>query len=397
MLLSETPNFSGKSKVALVHCDSYEPATVAKAVIRGVDLLGGIAQFAKSGEQIVLKPNLLSAHTPGENVTTHPSLVRVVAELLMENGVKVAIGDSPPRGHFNKIFSVSGMQAVAAELDLAMADFENGRTVSSPKSIRNKQFTIAEGVLQADGMFGLPKLKTHHLTRITGAVKNQFGCIPGILKPALHVALPDVDEFSKMLVDLNICLPTRLHIMDAIRAMQGNGPTSGDPYDLHLLAFSADPVALDSTICRIIHLEPALVRSNYWGAEFGLGMMESDHIELIGDDLAGFNAPDFNVQRQPRIQFNTAWKYRHLKHFITNRPVIEAAKCQRCGECVDQCPQMPKALSWDKKAGKIPEFDYSLCIRCFCCQEVCPHKAIGAYVPLVRRLVDKVYTLIYGV
>jgi len=385
-----------KSQVALVRCENYDPANVAAAVRKGIGLLGGIARFIKPGEKIVLKPNLLSAHAPEENVTTHPAVVGAVAKLLQENGVKVSAGDSPPRGHFNKIFNVSGMQAVVGELGLEIADFENGQTVSSPNGHRNKQFTIADGILQADGMFGLPKLKTHHLTRITGAVKNQYGCIPGILKPAMHVALPDVDEFSKMLVDLNICLATRLFILDAIEAMDGNGPTSGSTFHLNLLAFSIDPVALDSTICRLIHLEPEMVRTNYWGAEFGFGKMDSEKIEILGERLETFDSPEFKVQRQPQIQFNTAWKYRRLKHFITNRPIIDVNKCRKCGECVDQCPQMPKALSWNKKAGKPPEFDYGLCIRCFCCQEVCPFKAIDVHVPLVRRFVDKIYTILYG-
>ncbi|HPC36712.1 MAG TPA: hypothetical protein P5067_04330, partial [Candidatus Marinimicrobia bacterium] len=64
---------------------------------------------------------------------------------------------------------------------------------------------------------------------------------------------------------------------------------------------------------------------------------------------------------------------------------------------IDQCPQQPKALSWNgKMKTQPPQFDYKLCIRCFCCQEVCPHKAIDSYTPLLRRIVDKVYTNIYG-
>ena len=65
-----------KSQVALVRCDSYEPARVAAAIRRGIDLLGGIEKFAQSGERIVLKPNLLSAHPPEENVTTIPPLLK---------------------------------------------------------------------------------------------------------------------------------------------------------------------------------------------------------------------------------------------------------------------------------------------------------------------------------
>jgi len=390
------PLTSVKSRVALVKCESYDPTVVMSAVRRGVDLLGGIEKFAQNGEKIVLKPNLLRPRDPAENVTTHPSVVRAVAEILLEKGVAVSIGDSSPRGHHAKIFQVSGMQKITEELGLAIADFENGRQVSSPNSLRNKQFTIAEGIFQANGLFNIPKLKTHHLTRITAAQKNLYGCIPGILKPALHVALPAVDDFSRMLVDLNILLKPRLIILDAVEAMHGNGPSSGDCYPMKLLAFSTDPVAIDSVVCRLIHLNPEYVRTNYWGAELGLGKMNSEDIELLGDDPAAFDALDFKVQRQPELRFNQAWRYRKLKHLITIRPIIDADKCKKCGECVDQCPQTPKALAWpNNKNDKPPIFDYSKCIRCFCCQEVCPHKAIDAYVPFLRRVVDIGYSIIY--
>jgi len=388
---------SQKSRVTLVRCESYEPSEISAAVRRGIALLGGIGQFARSSENILLKPNLLSAHKPSENVTTHPEIVKAVAEVLIGNNVTVTIGDSTPRGRLATVYRTTGIQKVAEDLGLTLADFETGRQVSYPAGIRNKQFTIAEGVLKADGLFSLPKLKTHHLTRFTATIKNQYGCIPGILKPALHVALPGVDDFSKMLVDLNLLLRPRLCIMDAIEAMDGNGPSSGTTYHLNLLAFSADPVALDSVACRIIDIKPEMVRTNYWGAQFGLGKMDDAEIEILGEDISKFHAPDFKIERQPEMRFNEAWRYRRLKNYITHRPVIDPDKCKMCGECVDQCPQIPKALSWRKtQAGRPPVFDYLVCIRCFCCQEVCPHKAIDIKVPVLRRIIDKCYKIMYG-
>ena len=140
--ISQLQSFE-KSKVALVKCDSYEPTMVLNAIRRGIDLLGGIEKFAQSGERIVLKPNLLSAHPPEENVTTHPTVIKAIAEIMLENGVKVFIGDSATRGHLAKILRESGMQTVIDELNLPVADFENGKQVFSPDSVRNKKFTIA--------------------------------------------------------------------------------------------------------------------------------------------------------------------------------------------------------------------------------------------------------------
>ncbi|MGD9675969.1 MAG: DUF362 domain-containing protein, partial [Candidatus Bipolaricaulia bacterium] len=107
--------------------------------------------------------------------------------------------------------------------------------VSFPEGHLIKQFTIARGVLASDALVSIAKLKTHGLTRITGAIKNQFGCIPGPLKAEFHARLPNAVLFSQMLVDLNLLLRPRLFVVDGVVAMEGNGPQRGRPRPLHTL------------------------------------------------------------------------------------------------------------------------------------------------------------------
>ena len=87
-------------------------------------------------------------------------------------------------------------------------------------------------------MINICKMKTHALERITGAVKNLYGCITGVNKAAGHAAYPDSWVFADMLTDLHRCVRPRLHIMDGIIAMEGNGPTSGTPIAMNVLLFS---------------------------------------------------------------------------------------------------------------------------------------------------------------
>lgn len=77
------------SKVALIYCQSYEYEEVLKAVKKGINLLGGVQQFASPREEILLKPNLLSADPPEKCVTTHPSVFRAVAEVFLASGALV--------------------------------------------------------------------------------------------------------------------------------------------------------------------------------------------------------------------------------------------------------------------------------------------------------------------
>ena len=69
--------------------------------------------------------------------------------------------------------------------------------------MQDRRFHIARGALEAGAIVNLPRLKTHALTVITGALKNIFGVVPGGLKAEFHLSHPDVETFSRMIVDLN--------------------------------------------------------------------------------------------------------------------------------------------------------------------------------------------------
>lgn len=215
------------SEVAVVRCESYSQTEVNAAVNKGLELIGGLQNFVKPGEKILLKPNLLTAEYPEKCVTTHPAVFKAVAEALQNAGAQLRYGDSPGFGSPEGAARKSGIAAAATELGIPMADFHQGQEAVCADALQNKKFIIAKGVLESDGLISLPKLKTHGLTRMTGCIKNQFGCIPGWLKGEYHVKLPDVNSFAQMLVDLNILLKPRLYIMDGIIAMEGNGPRGG--------------------------------------------------------------------------------------------------------------------------------------------------------------------------
>jgi uncharacterized protein (DUF362 family) len=257
-------------KVALVKCADYDYPQVKLAVERGLKLLGGIDKLVQPEEKILLKPNFLAPEPPERCVTTHLAVFKAVAEALLEAGALLTYGDSPGIGSPERVARKSGIMAAAEELGLELADFKQGQEVAFPQGVQNKKFTIANGVLASDGIVSLPKLKTHGLARMTGAVKNQFGCIPGLLKSEFHVKLPDLDDFTRMLVDLNLMLRPRLYIMDGIIAMEGNGPRSGTPRPMGVLLFSTDPVALDATVCRMVNLSPELVPTLIHGQAMGL-------------------------------------------------------------------------------------------------------------------------------
>jgi len=380
-----------KAKVSVIRCDTYADIQVLKAIQTGIDLLGGISIFAKPGERIVIKPNILIGTDPDKGVTTHPAVFRAVGRLLKDAGASVYYGDSPGFGKSGPNLRRSGLKQVGDELGFILADFDSGRPVSHKDALLVKRFVIANGVLECDGLVSLPRLKTHGFVRFTGAVKNQFGCVPGLLKSQYHVKLPDPYDFATMLVDLNTLIKPRLYIMDGIMAMEGNGPRSGKLKKLNVLLLSSDPIALDATACRIIGLDAEIVPTSRPGEKAGLGTYHSENIELMGEAIESFFDPSFEVNRAPIVPGSGGRFKTFMKNRITQRPVIDKTKCTSCGTCVRMCPVEPKAVDWYRgDKSKPPRHDYSRCIRCYCCQEICPEGAIFIDSPLLARVLSSI-------
>ncbi|MBN1649349.1 MAG: DUF362 domain-containing protein [Spirochaetales bacterium] len=375
------------AKVAITRCTEYEHNQLYDAVLEGINLLGGIECFVRQRERILLKPNILFGDNPAKCTTTHPLIVQVTAEIVRSCTDNIVYGDSPGPGMTAINAKSGGYTKYAEKAGISLVDFKEAVDVVYDDALQNRHFTIARAVHEADGLISLCKMKTHGFTRITGAIKNQFGCVPGLRKGEYHVKLSNVFDFSRMLVDLNNYIKPRLYIMDAVWAMEGNGPRSGTPYHMGLILVSADPIALDATFCRIIGMDPEIVPTNTAGMEAGAGTWKSSEIEILGIPLKECMVSDFKAERSPVTAMKRGRFFALANRMLVPKPKIEASKCIRCGTCVRMCPTMPKSLNW-KDRSIPPVYNYSSCIRCFCCQEICPEDAIHQHKPLLRRMLD---------
>ncbi|MCL2045611.1 MAG: DUF362 domain-containing protein [Oscillospiraceae bacterium] len=367
------------SKVAIIRCESYDETEVKTAIKKGLDLIGGAETFVKPGENILLKPNWIMAVSPERCATTHPSIFRAVCEIFLEAGAKLSYGDSPGRGtsedETTEAASATGFLEISEELGIPLADFIHGKEIQTEM----QTFFVANGPLDADGIISLPKLKTQGFLKLTGAVKNQFGCIPGRRKGAYHQQLPKPADFARMLIDLNMFLSPRLYIMDGIMAMEGNGPMNGDPKKMNVLLLSSDPVALDATVARLVNVNPEYSYTVSLGMQAGHGTYLDSEIELLGDPIESLISYDFNINRNPISNVRGQGVFSFDNDAGVPKPYIEEEKCLRCGVCIEMCPVSPKAINWANNGtdeSQPPVYDYSRCIRCFCCQELCPHGAV---------------------
>ena len=357
--------------VAIVRCRDYETQNIFQAVRRSADLLGGISSIVKPGSVVLIKPNLLKARSPQAAVTTHPEIVRAAIRLVHAAGGRAVVGDSPGIGDIRSVCERTGIRAVLEQEGAVLADFDDVVTVKGVG--RFQRFEIARCAVEADAIINLPKLKTHGMTVITGAIKNLFVCVPGKRKVQWHFKTGvDQGSFCRMLIELAVLLKPCLTIVDAVTSMEGNGPGSGDPRDTGLVIAGRDPVAVDAVVGAVVGVSADRLPVIRAAAALGYGETSLIAIPLHGETIADVRVKGFRLPPQDHLEWTIPeWAQRRLKDALTTRPVIDHHRCVHCGICRNDCPQ--QAITEDARNLRI---DYRNCIRCFCCQEFCPQGAI---------------------
>ena len=359
------------SDVSLVRCEDYDQKTVMHAVRQAVDMLGGMKSFVKSGDRVLIKPNLLKAKCPDAAVTTHPEVVRAAIRLVHECGGRVTVGDSPGLGDLRKVAEKAGILDVLREEGAELAEFDVAVQVKNTG--RFQRFEVARAAREADVIINMPKLKTHGMTTLTGAVKNIFGCIPGKRKVQWHFNTGvNHDLFMRMLVELYALLHPRLTIMDAVVGMEGNGPGSGEPRRIGAILAGRDGVALDVVSGKMVGVAMEKLPLIQSATAAGIGETRLDRIRILGEALENIPVVEFRLPPQEHVEWHLPrWVRRFFKNAFTLKPVISQDVCIQCGICQGNCPQ--RAIESD---GAHLHIRYRDCIRCFCCQEFCPQGAI---------------------
>jgi uncharacterized protein (DUF362 family)/Pyruvate/2-oxoacid:ferredoxin oxidoreductase delta subunit len=342
---------------------------VEKAVERALEAHGPPVE----GRTVLVKPNILGAMPPESHTNTHPSLVRAtVAALVRRHAGRILVGDN------------SGMRAygsneqtarVAGILEAAGGHYVNlgASPVAAPvRSDFARQLAFSREVLEADVLISLPKMKTHVATLITGAIKNTFGHLVGGEKSRLHREAVGAENFARAIVDVCQVRPPDLVILDAVVAMEGQGPSGGRPRPVGRVLASRSAVALDAVMAAMMGLEPRSVPMLRIAEDRGLGTADLGAIDIDGP---------FEVVRKfklPGVGMGVGGLAARLATYIlVTQPRVRAARCVRCGSCVKACPV--GAVTMTDRGAVI---DYSRCISCFCCHEMCRYQSMD----LARRM-----------
>ena len=357
--------------VSAIRCESYDEMLVDAAVGKAIAEIEGL-DWVRPGMRVAVKVNLLSAHRPEEAVTPHPAVAAAVVKLLMERGAQVVIGDSPSGpmtlSRLEEIYTVTGMkklEKLGATLNRDLRVTELPRRKPGEKKIQCCAY-----LLEADAIVDVCKLKTHGMMGMTAAVKNMYGSVPGVTKAEYHVRFSGDDRFAGMLVQLFERLSPRLALADAIEAMEGNGPSNGNPRRVGLIAASQNGFALDEFLAGVIHIDPTEVPTLIAARKRGLVSLPPQ----VAGDGAGVSVPDFRLVHERKGASLVGIVTGHApKRRMKTVPVVDPEECVGCGVCSNVCPKGAIAM-----VDHLPMIDRKSCVRCFCCQELCPQGAMKA-------------------
>ncbi len=378
---------SSKSIVAIKKIGEYQPSMVLQAMKECLAYLGGMSAFVKPGQKVLLKPNLLGPFASAKAVTTHPAVVRAAILLVQEAGGKVYVGDSPGISSQFHVARLCGLMPVMEETRAEWADFQTQREYEVPHHLIARHLILAQAVREADVIISLPKLKTHGQMTFTGALKNQYGLIPGTLKSQWHFRLRKPEYLARLILDIHRTARPALAIMDGIMAMEGMGPSGGQPRKVGALLASPDLMALDTLACLLIKLDPRFVPLLEEARKLRLGATSLEEMEVAGEDWRILQVPDFKKVSQLTDILKIIPLPRSVLNWIrgqwTARPRIDPAKCVQCGICEKGCPASPAAIH----PALLPAqaVDDEACIRCYCCHEFCPHHALELHHSLLKR------------
>lgn len=358
------------SKIFFVSQENYNQPEIDNAVKKSFDFFGGIENFIKTGDKVLLKVNLVSGHDISRRVTTDPTIVRAAAKIVISAGGKPFIADSPGIDNFSRAAEKAGFMEIANELGIECRELTDPVELPVQESSDYHKILVSKHALEADKIINLPKMKTHGQMYLTLGVKNLFGCVPGRLKAGWHYNVGlNREKFASLLIDIYNGIKPCFTILDGVIGMHGDGPTSGEPYNFGCIVSCVDALSMDFWLCRFMGAK--LEDYPLWLAAKRRNFPQCN---LNPEDLAGDITPDRifegvnlpktrSMRLLPRIPF--------IERMMTSRPVHIPELCIGCGRCEAVCAA--KAL---KHRDRHLYFDYSKCIRCYCCHEMCPVKAI---------------------
>ena len=274
-----------KTKVSIVKGPRKPNAKEIEAIVRkAIELVGGLDDV-KSGDIVLIKPNICAPVAVGNATVTNPDVVRAIANMVREKGARAIIGESSGvMDDTESCIRATGYDKLRRE-GYEVIDLKSKKTVTIkilvPKGKALKAVTLPKIVLDAKLIISVPVIKTHGGEKVTLALKNMKGVLPDAIKKKFHT----VYGVGQGVVDLLTVVRPGLAVVDGILAQEGMGPVLGTPVEMGLIIASKDPVAVDAVASTVMGFDPKEVRIIDGASKAGIGTADLKEIEVVGTPI----------------------------------------------------------------------------------------------------------------
>jgi uncharacterized protein (DUF362 family) len=251
-------------------------------VARVLEPLGGISAFVKTGDNVVIKPNMSWDRSPDQAANTHPLVVKAIVEQSLNAGAKKVMVFDRTCNEERRCYVNSGIQqAMETIKDKRLAYYHPDTRKFVPVDIERgkavNRLEIYRDALDADTYINVPVAKHHSLIKLTLGMKNSMGVLGGN-RGNMH------QNLGQKLADLATVIRPKLTLIDATRILLRNGPQGGSLDDVKILdtlVASADPVACDAYATTLFNMQPDEIASTVAAYKMGLGEMHLDRMQII--------------------------------------------------------------------------------------------------------------------
>jgi len=268
------------NRVVIIKCPDYDGLYLTKNIERAFSYFGGIESLVNKGEKILLKPNLLVKDSAKSGITTHPFVVKAVADIVKTAGGLPLVGDSPAFGSVHQVAAACGLLPLLKKDNIPIVSFRANRSF-------NDKIRITDTVRDFDKIINIPKFKAHSQMLFSGAVKNLFGLVSGKVKAWRHFkAHASHEKFSLMVLAIYEQVRPCFTIVDAIDIMEKKGPRGGPVRRAGLLFAGINCISIDRSICDVFNINPDRVPLLKAARKYGINGCKLSDIQIEGDDVS---------------------------------------------------------------------------------------------------------------
>lgn len=254
-------------------------------------LIGPASKIIPLNSRVLIKPNLTAEENLWEKgILTGPIFMQaLVEEVQKARPAEVIVAEAIAVGlNTKKAFVANGYEEMARATGARLLDLYDGEfeEVKTAKGGLLKSVKVSKEVLRADFFINAPVLKTHFASTLTAAMKNLKGTTTYEEKKRFHYL-----GLNKAVAELNAVLKPHLIVVDALIAMEGDGPIAGTPVGLNALLAGTDAVALDTVAARIMDIDPTEVLSLCLAQGMGYGVWDEREIQILGRSIEEIRRP----------------------------------------------------------------------------------------------------------